>query len=109
MQTLLSRAVSPALPAPDSHWQEWVTYGLRWASAADPASLIERAPALEPINTTSRSLTLHAYREAEPGPRWRALYQATWPAYRRWYTREGLAVRPSLHECRRALSHTSPS
>ena len=108
MQTLLSRPVSPALPAPDSHWQEWVTYGLRWASAAGPASLIEPAPALEPIKTASRSLTLHAYREAEPGPRWRALYHATWPAYRLWYTREGLDVRPSLRECRRALSQYLP-
>ena len=88
MQALLSPASSPPLPAPDSHWQDWVTYGLRWAS------LIERAPALEPHKTATRTLTLHAYREPQPGPRWRALYDATWPAYRRWYTREGLDARP---------------
>src|SRR6185503_6350961 len=41
-------------------------------------------------------------------PRWRALWDATWPAYRRWYTREGLAARPSLDECRRALSQYLP-
>ena len=53
-------------------------------------------------------MTVHAYREAEPGPRWRALYDATWPAYRSWYTRDGLAVRPSLAECRRALARYMP-
>ena len=55
-----------------------------------------------------RILTLHAYRETTPGPRWQALYAATWPAYRRWYTREGLAARPSLGECRRALVQHLP-
>ena len=53
-------------------------------------------------------MTVHAYREAEPGPRWRALYDATWPAYRSWYTRDGLAARPSLQECRRALTRYMP-
>src|SRR6201991_4041481 len=53
-------------------------------------------------------MTVDAYREAEPGPRWRALYDATWPAYRSWYTREGLAARPSLRECRHALTRYLP-
>ena len=113
MPALLTPA-SPPLPSPDVRWQEWVTYGLRWASVVEPASVVElalvveRARVAELVKTTSRTLTLHAYREAEPGPRWRALYQATWPAYRRWYTREGLAARPNLDECRRALSHYLP-
>ena len=51
-----------------------------------------------------RLLPLHAYREALPGPRWQALYDATWPGYRGWYTGEGLAARPSLGECRAKLS-----
>ena len=55
-----------------------------------------------------RFMTVHAYRETEPGPRWRALYDATWPAYRSWYTREGLADRPSLRECRDALTRFLP-
>jgi predicted choloylglycine hydrolase len=57
---------------------------------------------------TQLPLTLHAYRELTPGPRWQALYDATWPAYRRWYTREGLASRPALDECRRALARHLP-
>ena len=103
MTALLSSDRRPPLPSSAAHWQDWVTYGLRWAS------VVERAPVVGPVKSTTRPLTLHAYREAEPGPRWRALYDAIWPAYRRWYTREGLAARPSLDECRRALPDTSRS
>ena len=53
-------------------------------------------------------MTVHAYREAEPGSRWRALYDATGPAYRRWYLREGSDARPSLPECRGALARYLP-
>ena len=102
MTTLLAPAAAPPLPSSGARWQEWVTYGLRWASVVD------RAPVVEPDKTTSRTLTVHAYREAKPGPRWQALYDATWPAYRRWYASEGLAARPSLDECRRALAQYLP-
>jgi predicted choloylglycine hydrolase len=102
MATLLASAATPPVPSTGAPWQEWVTYGLRWASVAG------RAPAFEGAGMTNRTLTLHAYREAEPGPRWRALYDATWPAYRRWYTGEGMTARPSLDECRRALSQYLP-
>ena len=54
------------------------------------AALVDRAPLIKQGKTTSRSLTLHAYHEgAQPGPRWQALYDATWPAYRRWYAGAG--------------------
>jgi predicted choloylglycine hydrolase len=103
MNTALATAAPPELPAPDSHWRDWVTYGLSWAAVAPiaqsaPTAVIDRG----------RFMTVHAYREAEPGPRWRALYDATWPAYRSWYTREGLAARPSLQQCRRALTRYMP-
>ncbi|MGD9620080.1 MAG: C45 family autoproteolytic acyltransferase/hydrolase [Mycolicibacterium sp.] len=104
MNTVCVSDAHPHLPAPDSHWRVWVVYGLAWASARRWA-----ADAADPaVVGGGRFLTLHAYREAEPGPRWRALYDATWPAYRRWYTREGLAVRPSLRECRDALIRYLP-
>ena len=45
-----------------------------------------------------QSITLHAFREEVPGRRWQALYEATWPAYRSWYLREGVAARPSVAE-----------
>lgn len=104
---------SPHLPSPDAPWQEWLTYGMRWVTVIEPsvlmsASLVDRAPVIKHVKTTSRSLTLHAYQEAQPGPRWQALYDATWPAYRRWYAGQGLAARPSLDECRRALSAHMP-
>src|ERR1700675_2291461 len=103
MNALLATTAPPALPPSDSHWQAWVTYGLRWASQIEPTRSSEPATA-----DGRRVLTLHAYREAEPGPRWRALYDATWPAYRNWYLSEGLAARPSLDECRRALRRYLP-
>ncbi len=85
------------LPPPEAHWQEWLDYGLRW-------SVVE--PVVE--QKATRPLTVHAYRELTPGPRWHALYAATWPAYRRWYTGDGLAARPTLEECRRALTEHLP-
>ena len=36
MNTLLATAAPLPLPASDSHWREWVTYGLRWAAARPP-------------------------------------------------------------------------
>jgi predicted choloylglycine hydrolase len=104
MNTVLEAAAPLTLPSPDSHWREWVTYGLRWAAADPPATDWARAAVVD----GDRFITVHAYREAEPGPRWRALYDATWPAYRSWYTREGLAARPSLKECRDALTRYLP-
>lgn len=94
----------PPLPPPNSHWRAWIDYGLSWAAARWRA-LNPARPA--PVDT-GRTLTLHAYREAEPGPRWRALYEATWPAYRNWYAQEGLAARPSLRECHDALTRHLP-
>ena len=47
---------------------------------------------------SKQSITLHAFREEVPGRRWQALYEATWPAYRSWYLREGVAARPSVAE-----------
>jgi len=114
MSALLTKLASPHLPSPDARWQDWLTYGLRWASVLEPtsvmepASAVERAPVAGLVGTTSRTLTIHAYRESRPGPRWRGLYDATWPAYRSWYTQEGLAARPSLDECRCALSQHLP-
>jgi predicted choloylglycine hydrolase len=40
-------------------------------------------------------LTFYGIREPVPGPRWQALYDATWPAYRAWYLSEGSDRRPS--------------
>ena len=34
-------------------------------------------------------LAFEAKEELEPGERWRASFEAMWPAYRRWYLKDG--------------------
>lgn len=88
MSAAVATAAPLPLPASGSHWREWAAYGLWWAAAPPDAD-----PARAALVDGGRFMTVHAYREPEPGPRWRALYDATWPAYRNWYTRDGLAAR----------------
>lgn len=51
---------------------------------------------------------MYGIRERWPGPRWRAVFEATWPAYRRWYLSEGLDARPSLVTAASALARFMP-
>jgi predicted choloylglycine hydrolase len=53
-------------------------------------------------------LEFHAVAEAQPGPRLKARFEATWPAYRRWYLRDGDAARPSYPVAREALRAHMP-
>lgn len=53
-------------------------------------------------------LPFWAIEEAAPGPKWQALFRKLWPAYRRWYTKDGLLERPTFLECRRALRQHMP-
>jgi predicted choloylglycine hydrolase len=48
-------------------------------------------------------LEFHAVAEPRPGPRFQERFEATWPAYQRWYLRDGDAARPSYLGCRHAL------
>lgn len=57
---------------------------------------------------TMQSITLHAFREDQPGSRWQALYNAVWHGYRAWYLRPGTGRRPSTGEARRALERHMP-
>jgi predicted choloylglycine hydrolase len=52
--------------------------------------------------------TFHAFAEPAPGPRWRALFDAAWPVYQRWYLKEGDAARPSYVTARRMLRTHMP-
>lgn len=63
---------------------------------------------LNPSPLPMQSLTLHAFREDRPGPRWRAVYDATWPQYRSWYLRPGTGRRPSVVEAEQALLRYMP-
>jgi predicted choloylglycine hydrolase len=55
-----------------------------------------------------QSINLHAFREDVPGPRWRALYDATWPQYRSWYLGPGTGRRPSAAKAEAALLRYMP-
>lgn len=55
-----------------------------------------------------QSITLHAFRESRPGPRWRGVYDATWPQYRSWYLRPGTGRRPTVSEAEQALLRHMP-
>ena len=54
------------------------------------------------------AITCYGIRESVPADRWRALFDATWPAYRAWYLSEGESVRPNLRTCRRMLARHMP-
>jgi predicted choloylglycine hydrolase len=41
-------------------------------------------------------LTVYGINEPIPGPRWQALFAATWAGYRRWYLQRDVRPRPSL-------------
>jgi predicted choloylglycine hydrolase len=53
-------------------------------------------------------LSFRAIEEREPGPKWAGLFEAYWPAYARWWKREGLSGRPTYMESRKALAHHMP-
>jgi predicted choloylglycine hydrolase len=56
----------------------------------------------------SRTLTFRAVDEPQPGARWRARFEALWPAYRAWYLRDGDAARPSYAVARGMLAAHMP-
>ncbi|HXV24363.1 MAG TPA: C45 family peptidase [Alphaproteobacteria bacterium] len=53
-------------------------------------------------------LTFTAISEDRPGATWGAMFQRMWPAYRRWYLREGIEERPTYLACRRAIRTHMP-
>jgi predicted choloylglycine hydrolase len=58
--------------------------------------------------TVAVPLTLYGINEPRPGPRWRALFDATWQAYRAWYLSQGDQARPPLGEAERMLRRHLP-
>ncbi len=55
-------------------------------------------------------MTVHfrAIEEDSPGPKWSGLFAEYWPAYRAWWSREGLTARPTYRECFNALKRWMP-
>lgn len=52
--------------------------------------------------------TFFGIHEPTPGPRWKALFDSTWPAYRAFYLRDGRGTRPSLRTAGAALAQHMP-
>ena len=52
--------------------------------------------------------TIRAIEELQPGPKWRAIFEETWPAYRRWFLKEGEDARPSYPTSVRMLRAHMP-
>jgi predicted choloylglycine hydrolase len=55
-----------------------------------------------------RELTFHGINEPVPGPRWRQLFDATWPGYRSWFLSQGDRARPPLADARLMLRRHLP-
>ena len=82
--------------------------GAPGATAAQPQDPGAPQPWGQTPPAATFPMTLHGLREATPGPRWRALFEATWPAYRAWYLREGDRARPDLDTARSRLTRHMP-
>lgn len=53
-------------------------------------------------------LTFDAVDEARPGPKWKARWDRSWPAYEAWFVARGGDLGPSRQTCRRAMQHHMP-
>jgi predicted choloylglycine hydrolase len=53
-------------------------------------------------------VTCYGIRETVPGPRWQALFDATWPGYRDWYLSDDGSERPSFRTARQMLGRHMP-
>ena len=81
----------------------------RWDSWASWDSWGGRSATATPTTDPARSFTLFGIRERQPGPRWQALFAATWAAYRAWYLQDGDDARPDLATARAELIRTCRS
>jgi len=53
-------------------------------------------------------LRFRCAREAQPGEKWKALFDETWPAYHDWFLREGEGARPSYLRAAKMLEAHMP-
>jgi predicted choloylglycine hydrolase len=87
-------AVALRLGTPES-WTAWGSWGSESGTATHSTD-------------SAGSFTLFGIREPKPGPRWQALFAATWPAYRAWYLQDGDDARPDLATARAQLTRHMP-
>ena len=60
------------------------------------------------LPTAPIPLTVYGIREPTPGPRWQALFAATWSGYRQWYLQRDVRPRPDLRLAQRMLATHMP-
>lgn len=53
-------------------------------------------------------IVFEAIAEDRPGPKWQALFERHWPAYKQWFLSEGEKARPYYLTCVRALRRHMP-
>jgi predicted choloylglycine hydrolase len=81
--------------------------GSTWSADPSDGSPLVPLPSAVPADHVV-PMTMYGIREPRPGPRWRSLFEATWPAYRRWYLSEGSAARQDLDTCQAMLTQHMP-
>src|SRR4051794_30887124 len=82
-------------PAVDWSAVDWAVNG-----SDGPQASRDTRPARNTIDVSSTPsaaqlrvpITVHAINEPTPGPRWKALFDETWPAYRAWYLADAADV-----------------
>src|SRR5450755_4893130 len=57
--------------------------GSAWSADPSDGSPLAPLPSVVPADHVV-PMTMYGIREPRPGPRWRSLFEATWPAYRSW-------------------------
>jgi predicted choloylglycine hydrolase len=95
-----------------------VNWGTGWVAGSWAAPALGEPPTSATARTarTARTtaaggqipVTVYAINEPTPGPRWKALFDATWPAYRAWYLSEGDDPRPDLVTATAKLAEHMP-
>jgi predicted choloylglycine hydrolase len=94
-----------AVAAIDRYWKPV------WETLRDELELLPAHPRRPPTAAPppgAEQLEFEAVEELTPGPKWKARFDAMWPAYRAWYLKDGSADRPGLATCRRALNRHMP-
>jgi len=88
----------------------WIVDPKAEAPAATGEDRVSAADQVSPaaVRGLRIPVTVVGINEPTPGPRWKALFDATWPAYRDWYLREGDDARPDLETATAALARYMP-
>jgi predicted choloylglycine hydrolase len=94
-------------------WSRVDATSIDWAAIDWTAWSKDRGEAPESADDSAGDLveipvTVYGINEPTPGPRWKALFEATWPAYRSWYLRDGDGARPDLGAATAALRRHMP-